>query len=317
MSISALKKNRQAVLDKLKQHAQTQQGGGDNRYEDDRFWRPTFDKERGVGSATVYFLPAAEGDDLPWAKVIKHAFKGPTGKWYIENSLRSINKSDPVATLNSRLWNSGVESDKNVARNQKQKLEYHTWVYIMKDPANPENEGKVKIYKFGPMIFKMLEDKMFPSFDDIEPLNPFDPWDGAPFHIRMVGKEIAGSDGRKVMVPNYEKSDFGDRAPLGTDEEIEEIYSRVTPLSEFLADSNFKSEEELKKRLFEVLGASVGSGVPVLEGELPTQEAAAPRQERKTVESVVAAASSNSDIDDSDDDVDDDLEFLKSIVNDI
>lgn len=312
MSLSALKKNRAAILDKLKAAAEKQSGGQSQKsYDDPRFWRPHFDKERGVGSAVIRFLPAAEGDDLPWAKVIRHSFKGPTGKWYIENSRRTIGENDPVSLMNGRLWNSGVESDKDVARGMKQKIEYTTWVYIVKDPANPENDGQVRLYRFGPMIFKMIEEQMFPKFDDQVSMNPFDPWEGANFNLRIVGKQIG-----KDTVPNYEKSEFAQCAPLGDDDLIEEVYSKVTSLTEFTKPENFKSEEELKRKLFEVLGPTVGSGVPTVEGMADT-----PAQPRRSVEKDLEddIAFDNSKpikkADDSDDDSD--LEFLKSLVADL
>ena len=316
MSLSALKKNRQEMLDRLKKAAgESNQSSGGGRQTDDRLWRPTFDKERGIGSAVIRFLPAKEGEDLPWAKVIKHAFKGPTGKWYIENSLRTIGGSDPVAQLNSRLWNSGVDSDKDIAKDQKQKIEYTTNVLVIKDPANPENEGKVKLYRFGPMIFKMIEEQMFPKFDDETPMNPFDPWEGANFNIKIVGKQVG-----KDTVPNYEKSTFSDVSAMGDDEFIESIYEQVYSLKEFTDAANFKSEDELKRKLFDVLGPTVGSGIETVEGlaapKAQETRQAAPRQERVIREDssdipfdTTPQASEGSD--------DDDLDFLKQLVKDM
>lgn len=313
MSMSNLKKNRAEVLAKLKAASEKQSSGGSNsRQTDDRQWRPIFDKERGVGSAVIRFLPAVEGEDLPWAKVIKHAFKGPTGKWYIENSLRTIDKSDPCALLNARLWNSGVDSDKDQAKAQKQKIEYYTNVLVIKDPANPENEGKVKIYRFGPMIFGMIQEKMFPKFDDDAPLNPFDPWDGANFNIKMVAKTVG-----KDTVPNYEKSTFSDPAPMcgGADEEIERVYGEAYKLSEFTDPSVFKTEDELKRKLFDVLGARTGSGVETVEGfAAPTAQKAhqeAPKTQAK--QESIAETATETDGSESDDD----LDFLKSLVRDL
>jgi len=307
MSLSNLKKNRAEVLAKLKAASEKQSSGGSSSREvDARQWRPIFDKERGIGSAVIRFLPAVEGEDLPWAKLIKHAFKGPTGKWYIENSLRTIDKSDPVALLNARLWNSGVDSDKDQAKLQKQKIEYYTNVLVIKDPANPENEGKVKIYRFGPMIFGMIQEKMFPKFEEDTPLNPFDPWDGANFNIKMVAKQVG-----KDVVPNYEKSVFGEPAAMcgGDDDAIDKVYSQCYALSEFSAPAVFKTEDELKRKLFDVLGAKTGSGVVTVEGlEAPAREATAPRPTPK--------AEDESPIPDTSDD-EDDLEFLKSLVKDM
>lgn len=321
MSLSNLKKNRQEILNKLKQAAETQGasgGGGSARQEDARLWRPTFDKERGVGSAVVRFLPALDGEDLPWSKVIRHAFKGPTGKWYIENSLRTISKSDPVAALNARLWNSGVESDKDVARVQKQKIEYCANVLVIKDPANPEAEGTVRLYKFGPMIFKMLEEKMFPKFDDETPMNPFDMWDGANFNIKIVGKQVG-----KDTVPNYEKSTFSDPSALcgGDDDEIEAIYAKCYSLLEFTDPKNFKTEDELKRKLFDVLGPIVGSGIETVEGmQAPSQSRPVDRQptrERVVEREEDAPAPTRENAASGDDSGDDDLEFLKNLVRDL
>lgn len=314
MSLSALKKNRQEMLDRLKKAAGDQGQSSNSRQVDDRLWRPTFDKERGIGSAVIRFLPAKEGEDLPWAKVIKHAFKGPTGKWYIENSLRTIGGSDPVAALNSRLWNSGVESDKDIARDQKQKIEYTVNVLVIKDPANPENEGKVKLYRFGPMIFKMIEEQMFPKFDDETPMNPFDPWEGANFNIKIVGKQVG-----KDTVPNYEKSTFSDVSAMGDDEFIESIYEQVYSLKEFTDAANFKSEDELKRKLFDVLGPTVGSGIVTVEGyAAPQRQESRPVRQEREVEVERETRSESSETKSSDeDDGDDDLDFLKQLVKDL
>lgn len=313
MSISALKKNRQEILDRLKKAAGENQSSG-GRQEDSRLWRPTFDKERGVGSAVIRFLPAKEGEDLPWSKVIKHAFKGPTGKWYIENSLRTIGGNDPVSALNARLWNSGVESDKDVARAQKQKIEYTANVLVIKDPANPENEGKVKLYRFGPMIFKMIEEQMFPKFDDEAPMNPFDPWEGANFNIKIVGKQV-GRD----TVPNYEKSVFSAPSPMGEDDFIEKIYEQAYSLSEFTAPGNFKTEDELKRKLFDVLGPTVGSGVVTVEGyNVPSESRPVQRRQAEAIQASDSdeglptrqtQAAEGTD--------DEDLDFIKGLIADL
>ena len=314
MSLSALKKNRANTLDKLKKAAEDQSKSGSSKTVDERMWRPIFDKERGVGSAVIRFMPAVEGEDLPWAKVIKHAFKGPTGKWYIENSLRTIGKSDPVAVLNAKLWNSGVESDKDVARAQKQKIEYYTNVLVIKDPANPENEGKVKIYRFGPMIFEMIQEKMFPKFEDDAAVNPFDPWEGANFNIKMVGKQVG-----KDIVPNYEKSAFSSPAVMcgGDEDQIEVAYSACVALSEFSAPSVFKTEDELKRKLFEVLGPQVGSGIVTVEGlAAPTPQESRPAPKAPKVDDGNDDIPFDVDSKPSDEG-DDDLEFLKNLVKDM
>lgn len=310
MSLSALKKNRQAVLAKLQQASEKQaQGGGGGHQQDERLWRPFFDKERGIGSAVVRFLPQKDVDGLPWSKVIKHAFKGPTGKWYIEPSPRTLNESCPVSILNGKLWNSGVESDKDVAREQKQKIEYTVNVLVIKDPANPENEGKVKLYRFGPMIYKIIEEMMFPQFDDQDPVNPFDPWDGADFNIRIVGKQLG-----KTLVPNYEKSTFADPKPMGDDKFIEATFAETYDLGEFTAKDQFKSFEELQRKLFEVLGPTVGSGIPVIDGEVAVAETAAPTQRAAEPRKPATEKPKEDKQESSDSDGDDDLDYLKDLV---
>ena len=102
-------------------------------FTDDRFWRLEGDKA-GNGTATIRFLPRVEGDELPWVRIFSHGFQGPTGKWYIENDLSTIKQKDPVGDLASRLWNSGIESDKDEARKVAQ--------VILSDPANTPQLAK-------------------------------------------------------------------------------------------------------------------------------------------------------------------------------
>lgn len=321
MSLASLKKNSSAALEKLKAVATEANAGRSNSNQDDRLWRPVFDKETGVGSAVIRFMPAVEGQDLPWSKLIRHAFKGETGKWYIENSLNTIGKTDPVQQLNSRLWNSGVESDRLISKAQKRKTEYFANVFIVKDPANPENEGKVMIYRFGPMIYEMIQNAMFPKFEGDESLDPFNPWHGANFNIRMVGKKI-GND----IVPNYEKSSFGQPCALldGDDDAIEAAYAKCYDLSEFVSEDKFKTYDELAKRLVEVLGTEVGSGVEVVEG----WAAATPRDYDNTQQRAASSQSQDAPANDSapagvpdtegsftaTDDEDDEEAFLRNLL---
>lgn len=250
-SLSQLKKSSTEQLENFREMMQKSDGGGNTYDRDDNEWTCTWDKEKKIGSAVVRFLPAAKGSDYPWIKLYKHAFKGPTGKWYIENSLTTIGKTDPVGELNSRLWNSGVESDKAIARDQKRKQSYYANVLVVKDPANPDNEGKVKVYRFGAKVFDMIQDAMNPKFDDEKPLNPFNPWEGADFVIKM--HEVDG-------YPNYSKSFFKDSAAITEDDdEIEKIWEKCKDLGEYLDPKNFKSYEELLNRLYEVVGPEVGS----------------------------------------------------------
>jgi hypothetical protein len=221
-------------------------------YQDDRFWKLEADKA-GNGTATIRFLPRAEGDELPWVKIFSHGFQGPTGKWYIENSLTTIGENDPVGELNSRLWNTGSDADKEVARKQKRKLSYYANVLIVSDPKHPENEGKVKLFKFGKKIFDKIMDKARPTFEDETPVNVFDFWEGADFKLRM--RKVDG-------YPNYDQSAFQEPSAISEDEqEILTIANSQHKLAEFLDKKNFKTYEELSRKLATVLDGS-GSSAP-------------------------------------------------------
>ena len=210
---------------------------------DERLWKPEVDKA-GNGYAVIRFLPAPDGEDLPWVKMYSHAFQGPGG-WYIENSLTTLNQKDPCSEFNTSLWNSGVESDKQIARNQKRKLAFYSNIYVVKDPSNPENEGKVFLYKFGKKIFDKIMGAMQPEFEDESPLNPFDFWQGADFKVKI--KKVAG-------YWNYDSSEFAAAAPLLKDDDaLESIWKKEYSLSEIVAADQFKTYDELKKRLESVL----------------------------------------------------------------
>jgi hypothetical protein len=216
-------------------------------YNDDRFWKLERDKA-GNGSATIRFLPSVE-NALPWVKLFTHGFKGPTGKWYIENSLTTINKGDPVNELNIELWNS-TNDDKSPARkqvrDQKRKLNYISNILVVNDPKHPENNGKVFLFKYGKKIFDKIIDKAKPLFEDQEPVNVFDFWEGANFKLR-----IKQADG----FPNYDSSEFESPAPISdSDEEIMQIANKCYKLSELIDESNFKTYEQLKQKLNAVLG---------------------------------------------------------------
>jgi len=214
---------------------------------DDREWKPTVD-QAGNGYAVIRFLPAPQGEDMPWAQLWNHGFQGPTGKWYIENSLTTLKQTDPVSELNSELWNSGVEANKDVARKQKRRLSYYANVLVVEDSGNPSNNGKVFLYKFGKKIFDKIKDAMQPEFQDEAPMNPFDFWDGANFKLKI--RQVEG-------YRNYDKSEFAAPSPVAaTDEEIEAIWNKQYSLAEIIAPSNFKSYDELKKKLDFVLGSS-------------------------------------------------------------
>ena len=244
MSFASLKK--QSSLGSLtaklvKEVEKTNKGGGSG---DDRLWKPEVDKA-GNGYAVIRFLPAPDGEDLPWAKLYSHAFQGPGG-WYIENSLTTNGAKDPVSEYNSELWNTGIDSDKEIARKQKRKLSYYSNIYVVKDPSNPENEGKVFLYKYGKKIFDKVMSAMQPEFEDEEPINPFDFWAGADFKIKI--KKVAG-------YWNYDSSEFArPGALLDDDDAMEAIWKKEYSLTEITAGDQFKSYDELKKRLDYVLG---------------------------------------------------------------
>jgi hypothetical protein len=248
MSISALRN--QNSLDKLLQQVQTDSSPTTEKksYVDERLWKPNVDKA-GNGYAVIRFLPAPKGEELPWVRVWNHAFQGPTGQWYIENSLTTLNQKDPVSEYNTQLWNSGVESDKEIARKQKRKLKYYSNIYVVSDSANPENEGKVFLYSYGKKIFDKLMEAMQPAFEDETPINPFDLWEGANFKLKI--RKVDG-------YWNYDKSEFDSVSALkGDDAELETIYNTEYSLAEFLAPTNFKSYDELKTRLDAVLSGTV------------------------------------------------------------
>ena len=211
---------------------------------DDRLWRLECDKS-GNGYAVIRFLPTPDGEDLPFAKLYSHAFQGPGG-WYIENNLSTIGQKDPVGELNSELWNNGTDAGKEIARKQKRKLTYISNIYVVKDPTNPANEGKVFLYKFGKKIFDKITAAMQPEFEDETPINPFDFWEGANFKLKA--KNVAG-------YRNYDSSEFAAQgALLEDDEEMEAVWKNQYSLAELVAPDQFKSYDELKKRLDYVLG---------------------------------------------------------------
>ena len=245
-------------------------------FADDRFWKPDLDKS-GNGYAVIRFLPQPSGEDLPWCKIWSHAFNGPGG-WYIENSLTTLQKKDPVSEYNTELWNSGVEANKDVARKQKRILKYYSNVLVVSDPKHPENEGKVFLYRFGKKIFDKISEVMNPQFDDESPMNPFDFWEGANFKLKV--RKVDG-------FWNYDKSEFEAASALheGEDTQLEKVYGKLYSLTQFLTEDNFKSYDELKEKFNRVVtGSSVTGTVekftaqkkpvetaPVVEDTTPTK----------------------------------------------
>jgi hypothetical protein len=248
MSFANLKRNRTDLSSLVQKATETTGGGQSNNSQDDRFWYPQRDKA-GNGYAVVRFLPGLAEATTPWVRYWDHAFKGPTGQWYIEKSLTSIGQQDPIAELNSRMWNSGIEADKAIVRSRKRNLRYVANVLIVSDPANPENEGQVKLYRFGKKIFDKIMDVMQPKFPDETPVNPFDMWEGADFVLKI--RTVEG-------YPNYDASSFKTPSALlgGDDVELEKLYDKQFDLSEWTDPKNYKSYDELKTRLNIVLGES-------------------------------------------------------------
>lgn len=290
-SLSDLRKSRGGFDNLMKEVDKISQPAGGERKEDDRFWQPTVDKA-GNGYAVIRFLPPPRGEELPWVRVWNHGFQGPTGKWYIENSLTTIGKPDPVSELNNELWNSGSEANKEIARKQKRRLSYICNVYVVSDPSNPQNEGKVKLFKFGKKIFDKIKDVMQPQFQDEEPLNPFDFWKGADFKIKI--RNVEG-------YRNYDKSEFSSVAALSEDDDvIEGIWGKEHSLAEFLDERHFKSYEELKRKLEQVLNAS---GAPSVRAESADLEVPRATKQAAEVAKPKAAPKAEPEFDEDDDSI--------------
>ena len=251
---------------------------------DDRLWKLDVDKS-GNGYAVIRFLPAPENEDLPFVKLYSHAFQG-SGGWYIENSLTTLGQKDPVSEYNSQLWNNGTDAGKEMARKQKRKLTYISNIYVVKDPANPENEGKTFLYKYGKKIFDKLTAAMQPEFEDEEAIDPFDFWQGANFKLKA--KNVAG-------YRNYDSSEFAAVSPLLDDDDaMEAIWKKESSLSEFVAPDQFKTYDELKVRLEYVLGKR-GAKPVAQDSEVEDEEFTTP-----VAETVASVASSSSEIEDDD-----------------
>ena len=250
---------------------------------DDRLWKLDVDKS-GNGYAVLRFLPAPDGEDLPFVKLYSHAFQGPGG-WYIENSLTTLNQKDPVSEYNTSLWNNGTEAGKDTARRQKRKLTYISNVYVVKDPANPENEGKVFLYKYGKKIFDKLMAAMQPEFEDESPIDPFDLWQGANFKLKA--KNVAG-------YRNYDSSEFAQPSPLNDDDEaLEALWKKEYSLQDFVGADQFKSYDDLKKRLTYVLGNSVST--KRLDEEVVNEEETSNVATSNVEEQLTASSTSKAD----------------------
>ena len=283
MSFSNLKKQSSLGSLTAKLVSQVEKMNKGSNGADERLWKPEVDKA-GNGYAVIRFLPAVDGEDMPWAKLYTHAFQG-SGGWYIENSLTTLGSKDPVSEYNSQLWNSGIDADKEVARKQKRKLSYYSNIYVVKDPTNPDNEGKVFLFRYGKKIFDKITAAMQPEFEDEEAINPFDFWQGANFKLKI--KKVAG-------FWNYDSSEFAaPSALLDDDDALEALWQKEYSLSELVSSDQFKSYDDLKKRLNYVLG--LGAAKTSQDPETVAEEELPPRPEEQ-----VAAAVSGSDADEED-----------------
>jgi hypothetical protein len=303
MSFEKLKANRLAAIEQLVNAAEST--NEKKSYGDDRVWKPTIDKA-GNGYAVIRFLPSAEAEDLPWVRYWDHGFKGPTGRWYIEKSLTSIGQNDPLGEMNTQLWNSGREEDKDTVRQRKRRLHYVSNILVVSDSANPSNEGKVFLYNYGKKIFEKIMDVMQPQFEDEKPINPFDFWGGANFKLKI--RNVEG-------YRNYDKSEFDGTSELfgGDEEKLGKIYDSLYGLNEFIDPENYKSYADLKKKLYEVLGEediantfSVEQTTELNETREERVDAPAPRSEDQPV--------STSQDDEDDEDGEDTLAYFAKLA---
>jgi hypothetical protein len=300
-SFADLKRSSKSTYDKLIEETNKLQSNNQSKNGRDlRFWQPEVDKA-GNGYAVIRFLPASKGEDIPWVRLFSHGFQGPGG-WYIENSLTTLNEQDPVGEYNTTLWNRGDEAGKEQARKQKRRLGYIANIYMVKDPAHPENEGKVFLYKFGKKIFDKINESMAPEFEDESPVNPFDMWEGANFKMKI--RNVEG-------YRNYDKSEFDSASVLSEDDDVlEKVWSSEYSLQEFVDRKNFKSYTELQARLNRVLGATAVSSTAseidedvVMESPVVARQAPAP----KAKEDEVPWSEESSD---------DSLDFFKKLAED-
>ena len=256
-SLSDLRKSRGGFDSLMKEVEKIANPQSENKGADERFWQPEVDKA-GNGFAVIRFLPAPKGEEIPFVRIWNHGFQGPTGKWYIENSLTTLGKTDPVSEYNTELWNSGSEANKELARKQKRRLTYITNIMVISDPSNPHNEGKVFLYKFGKKIWDKIKDLADPQFPDEKPINVFDFWEGANFKLKI--RNVEG-------YRNYDKSEFDSSSALFDDEtKIETTWVMQHSLTQFLEDKHFKSYDELKKKFDMVMGLA-GSSISTKKAE--------------------------------------------------
>ena len=296
MNFADLKKKTKNNLDNLVAELE-KMSTGTNKYQDNRFWSVPMDEKTGNGTALIRLLPAGRNDKLPWVSVYSHAFQGPGG-WYIENSLTTIGKQDPIGETNQELWATGIEANKEIVRKRKRKQQYISNIYVISDPKNPQNEGKVMLFKYGKKIFEKIQESMKPVFEGDTAIDPFDFWQGANFRLKI--KKVEG-------YPNYDNSSFEAQTALfdGNDEKLEKVWDSLYTLGEFTDPKNFKSYEELKVRLDKVLGSKPAA--KKIEEPLPSKPA--PKMDTKKVVEDDAPWKS-----DEDEGEDDSLEFFRKLA---
>src|SRR5210317_799971 len=303
MDFESLKKsssNFDAITKALETKLAPEDQSNKNKYQDDRLWKPELDKT-GNGYAVIRFLPASNGEEMPWQRVWTHAFQDKGG-WFIENSLTTLNQKDPVSEENSRLWNTGLDSDKEIARKRKRKLSYYANIYVVSDPKRPQNEGNVFLYKFGKKIFDKITEAMQPAFEDETPINPFDFWKGANFKLKL--RKVDG-------YWNYDKSEFESLSQIKeSDDQIKAIWERQHSLKQFVDPSNFKTYDELKEKLNRVITGSQ-STVTADQVDLPPTAAKSVKSED------VSAMSTTMNLPDSelDNDDDDTLSYFSKLAD--
>ena len=288
LNFADLKKNRKSDFEKLQKQIDetTSKGGG----ADNRYWSPTVDKA-GNGCAVIRFLPAPGAEDTAFVRLFSHAFKGPSGQWYIENSRTTLGngEKDPVGEMNSRLWNESEDDNspqRKQARAQKRKLTYISNIYVVKDPANPDNEGKVFLFKYGKKIWDKIQGAMYPEFEDEEGFNPFDLWEGADFKLKI--RQVEG-------YRNYDKSEFDKPSPLSNDDDkLEAIWKQEHSLAELVSLDKFKSYDELAKRLAQVLGTQPAAGRAKTAEEVEDTPAYQPRQRTAPAREIPSASDDDS-----------------------
>ena len=300
-SFDALRETRKSSFDKLNAELTklNQSTNNNNQDNEDNYWKPDVDKA-GNGYAVIRFLPAPSGEDVPFVRVWDHGFQGPGG-WYIEKSLTTFGQPDPVSEYNSKLWATGMESNKDLVRKQKRRLSYFSNILVVKDPTRPENEGKVFLFKYGKKIFDKLNEAMNPEFSDETAINPFDLWEGANFKLKI--RQVEG-------YRNYDKSEFDTPSAVSNDDdELKKIWESEHSLQEILDPKHFKSYDVLKQRLEKAIGvASTATTI----SPMNEPEAAPAPSFKQAAAPVAATASAPWDSEDEDED----LSFFKKLAKD-